>query len=320
VHAAEARLIDDWALATRDGDLGHRAFMALALAWVQLNRGRLPAAVHWVDESAALYRAAGQRYGQRWALGGALVLATHRGDLERARQLVDELDELGTHPAVLHDVYERGGRAWLLAISGQEAAARDSLLDAAQQSSAAGRHGHAVRYLFDVARLGDAATANEHLQPLRDHLDGSFHLAVLDGVAAMAAGDAQGLLELSAAMESFGAVVFAAEAATLATDAFARAGDQRAATAARHRAMQLLTTIDGATTPALVVVDTPVPLTRREREVARLVSGGRSSREVAEMLYLSVRTVESHLARVYDKLGVRSREELAKVISAEVVA
>lgn len=51
-------------------------------------------------------------------------------------------------------------------------------------------------------------------------------------------------------------------------------------------------------------------LTERERDVARLVVRGLSNREVAERLFLSVRTVEVHLGRVFRKLDVRSRVEL----------
>lgn len=52
-------------------------------------------------------------------------------------------------------------------------------------------------------------------------------------------------------------------------------------------------------------------LTGREHDVARLVVEGLSNREVARSLHLSVRTVEVHLGRVFRKLGVRSRMELA---------
>ncbi|GAB4086554.1 hypothetical protein GCM10028784_31840 [Myceligenerans cantabricum] len=52
-------------------------------------------------------------------------------------------------------------------------------------------------------------------------------------------------------------------------------------------------------------------LTERELDVARLVAQGRTNRQVAEQLYVSVRTVEVHLGRVFRKLGVRSRTELA---------
>ncbi|WP_062069627.1 helix-turn-helix transcriptional regulator [Demequina sediminicola] len=52
-------------------------------------------------------------------------------------------------------------------------------------------------------------------------------------------------------------------------------------------------------------------LTERERQVAKLVAQGYANRDVAERLYVSVRTVEVHLGRVYRKLGLRSRVELA---------
>ena len=54
------------------------------------------------------------------------------------------------------------------------------------------------------------------------------------------------------------------------------------------------------------------PLTAREREIALLVAGGRTNREVAEQLVLSAKTIEAHLRNIYAKLGVRSRVELAR--------
>ena len=54
-------------------------------------------------------------------------------------------------------------------------------------------------------------------------------------------------------------------------------------------------------------------LTEREREIATLVAEGRSNKQVAAELFLSEKTIEHHLSRVYGKLGVRSRSELAAV-------
>jgi ATP/maltotriose-dependent transcriptional regulator MalT len=54
-------------------------------------------------------------------------------------------------------------------------------------------------------------------------------------------------------------------------------------------------------------------LTPQERSVAGLVSTGLTNREVASELVLSVKTVEVHLTRIYSKLGVKSRGELAGV-------
>ena len=52
------------------------------------------------------------------------------------------------------------------------------------------------------------------------------------------------------------------------------------------------------------------PLTKREREVAELVAEGRSAREIASQLHIGRRTVETHVARAYAKLGVTSRVDL----------
>ena len=52
-------------------------------------------------------------------------------------------------------------------------------------------------------------------------------------------------------------------------------------------------------------------LTRRERDVATLAAQGLSNRQIAEKLFLSSRTVELHLSRVFAKLGVSSRAALA---------
>ena len=53
-------------------------------------------------------------------------------------------------------------------------------------------------------------------------------------------------------------------------------------------------------------------LTRRELEILQLVSGGRSNRQVAEILWVADQTVKFHLANIYRKLGVRSRFEAAR--------
>lgn len=55
----------------------------------------------------------------------------------------------------------------------------------------------------------------------------------------------------------------------------------------------------------------PVQLTARELEVLHHLTVGASDKDIAQQLYLSVRTVQSHLARLYHKLGVHSRTEAA---------
>src|SRR5207249_8897288 len=53
-------------------------------------------------------------------------------------------------------------------------------------------------------------------------------------------------------------------------------------------------------------------LTPQELEIARLVAGGATNREAATALHLSPKTIEAHLSRIYRKLRIRSRTELAR--------
>jgi DNA-binding CsgD family transcriptional regulator len=57
-------------------------------------------------------------------------------------------------------------------------------------------------------------------------------------------------------------------------------------------------------------------LTPQELQIAMLLAQGRTTREAAAALFLSPKTIEYHLRHVYMKLGVHSREELARVLSA----
>ena len=54
-------------------------------------------------------------------------------------------------------------------------------------------------------------------------------------------------------------------------------------------------------------------LSNREIEVLELVASGRTNRDIAAELYLSVRTVDRHVSRIYQKLGVSSRAAAASV-------
>ncbi|HYC59601.1 MAG TPA: LuxR C-terminal-related transcriptional regulator [Thermoanaerobaculia bacterium] len=82
--------------------------------------------------------------------------------------------------------------------------------------------------------------------------------------------------------------------------------------------------MDGSKLQGAVGISTPIPsiapwphgvdnrdtLTRREIEIATLTASGETSAEIAELLRVSVRTVESHRFNIYRKLGIRNRAEL----------
>lgn len=73
---------------------------------------------------------------------------------------------------------------------------------------------------------------------------------------------------------------------------------------------QMITAIPG--TPAPGNDQTLVePLSKREEEVAQLVTHGLSNKEIADKIYISVRTVKAHLTSIFAKTGFRDRLELA---------
>lgn len=61
------------------------------------------------------------------------------------------------------------------------------------------------------------------------------------------------------------------------------------------------------------LLQVPIPITAREREILELVAGGETDQDIAERLTLSVRTVHSHLDRIRDKTGARRRADLTRL-------
>ncbi|MDQ3435409.1 MAG: helix-turn-helix transcriptional regulator, partial [Actinomycetota bacterium] len=96
--------------------------------------------------------------------------------------------------------------------------------------------------------------------------------------------------------------------------AWRRRGDGRRSAAAQRRASSLSGRCEGAVTPALQGIETRGLLTPAERLVAQMAAAGRSNRDIAAELYLSVRTVENRLHRIYDKLGIAGRADLAAAL------
>src|SRR5690606_3774303 len=175
----------------------------------------------------------------------------------------------------------------------------------------------AAAALHSLARLGAPGDALEPLADVADRIDGDLAPARVAHAAALAAGDATGLATVSGDFEAMGAGLRAAEAAADAAVARRRAGEQREAAAASRRAADLAARAEDPVTPALHAIDVRARLTPAERETAALAAAGRTNREIADQLHLSGRTVENRLQRVYEKLGVSGRTELAGALRGD---
>jgi DNA-binding CsgD family transcriptional regulator len=94
-----------------------------------------------------------------------------------------------------------------------------------------------------------------------------------------------------------------------------RAGAAGLANAAARELRRAGTRVSRRAAGAAVAGQGKAGLSAREREIAELVADGRTNKEVAATLFLSEKTVENNLSRVYTKLGVRSRTELAAAMT-----
>jgi DNA-binding CsgD family transcriptional regulator len=68
--------------------------------------------------------------------------------------------------------------------------------------------------------------------------------------------------------------------------------------------------------PRRAAIEGAASLTPRQRQICSLAAAGRANREIARALFLSVKTVETHLAAGYRKLGISSRAELGAALGA----
>jgi DNA-binding CsgD family transcriptional regulator len=112
-----------------------------------------------------------------------------------------------------------------------------------------------------------------------------------------------------------GDLVAAVDAAAHACLAFRRHDLRGSALGCSTRAEALAERCGGISTPALREVSEPLPLTAREREIVRLLGSGLTTREVADRLCVSARTVEGHIYRAMNKTGSTTREELIRLLS-----
>lgn len=246
----------------------------------------------------------------RWIV--RLLCAATAGDMAQARGALAEYER---DPGCLHslDVFADLGIIRLAAADGR-------LAEAAQRAVAAGAHWQSIGLgyaeamcRYELVRLGDLG-AETRLAELAEACEGVLVSTFAEHASALRRDDGGALAELSERFETMGYSLYATEAAMQASDAYRRSQDQRAANRLLSRAAELRSTCESAVT-AMPVVDTgTVALSKREREVALLAAQGMTSRDIGNRLFISFRTAENHLAKSYEKLGVRSRAELSRLL------
>jgi DNA-binding CsgD family transcriptional regulator len=287
---------------------------------VALLQGRAGAARRSLAEAAAVAGRWGYLSAHRLVLALLAMSDAWLGDAAGAREAADELHRLPDFAYL--EPEQRLGPAWALVAAGDTAGARSVLAGAADDARAAGWRSSAAWILHDLARLGDPATATAGLDGLAD-VQGPLVAAYRLHAGALVAGSTPALTDAADRFTALGAALLAAEACT---EAAARAEDSRTAAALRARAAALLepgrrgpNAEPGGTlsTPALARPPVTDGLSAREREVAALAADRLTSREIAERLFLSVRTVDNHLQRIYAKLGVRGRTELTDALGPD---
>ena len=221
-------------------------------------------------------------------------------------------DANGPHVTVFLPELELA-RAWVRASCGQMTSAQKHAIRAAEVARQSGMCAVEMRALHTAVRFGDRSHATR-LGQLARILGASLADAIAAHARALADHDADLLDEVADRFSGIGAMALAADAAAQAAREHARAGERAKGLESSARVHWLAGKF-GLHSPAIDAVTQPLPITGREREIAAMVSAGLSNREIADRLCVSVRTVDGHLYRIFAKLDIRNREQLARLIA-----
>ena len=315
VHAgrlseAEGLLTRAWSLVVDQPAAEVRSYVADWLAVVHLQQGRVASAFRRATESYTLFQQLGRPVRSRWPYSAAVQALALTRQAGRAAETLAALDALDLPADLLNETDLLQARAWSAVAVGDLPGARDQLEAAASLGEQIGDLIGAASALHGLARLGRARHVATRLAALAGEVDGDLVAARAAYANAIVARDSEALEKVSDSFEILGANLYAAEARAEAAVLLRRAGRARDAAAAEQKAGRLLARCEGAVTPAVQAITARVFLTPAELDAARQAAAGRSSRQIAADMHLSVRTVESRLQRVYEKLGVCGRREL----------
>jgi DNA-binding CsgD family transcriptional regulator len=316
LHEAEAVACAEYEAGVAGGSVTVQALFALHLARTEVVMGKVASAARHAIEASNLFRDRQWRNLARTALTELALAHALGGSVDQARAALAEIDALDLPPDDLNAVELGRARAWTEAAAGDLNAARALLRDAAALARERGDLVWESEALHDLARLGRPTEVVDRLRELATLVEGDLTPARAEHTAALIAHDVAALRRVSEIFEAKGAWLLAAEAAASAAVRLRRAGDPRNAVAVELAAARLARQCQGAITPALRTIETQAMLSKREIEVAALAAAGMSNKDIASSLGVSVRTAENHLQRVYEKLGVARRADLAQALGS----
>jgi DNA-binding CsgD family transcriptional regulator len=292
-----------------------RAYVAGQLALLHLEQGRAHSAFLRASESYSLFLQLGRTYSARWYLVAAAEALGLAGRADKADETLAVHDLLELPPALLNGTNLLRARAWAAVATGDLASARRQLEAAADIGEEIGDLLGTTSALHDLARIGRARHVTARLAALADEVEGPLVAARSSYATALAARNSPALDKVSHDFEGLGAILYAAEASAEAAAALRHGGEVRKAARAEQRSSRLLSRCEGASTPSVRSVTARVRLTPGELAAALQAAAGRTNKEIASNMQLSVRTVESNLQRVYEKLGISGRHDLGDALS-----
>ena len=306
----QALAMDQYQQAVSDHSPEAQAWFAWLLSKHALDRGFPETAAVRARESAALFRQLSQPQFEQYPLVCAAIALAVAGRPAEGDEALREREALGLPASFFNYTDDQQARAWAAVAAGDPRRAQEILREAADTAASIGDRTGEAALLHGLARLGCAGEVAGRLDTVAAGVEGELARARAAHGRALAARDPERLAEAATTFERLGAVLLAAEAAAHASAAWRRVGDPKPAIKAELRANMLAGSCEQPLTPALHAVRERTRLTAAERNVAVMAAAGRSNKEIAAELELSVRTVENHQQRTYEKLGISSRAEL----------
>jgi DNA-binding CsgD family transcriptional regulator len=289
----------------------------MALGEVARDTGRGHEAIRRFSQVVEMAPSVGQHAAMVWAHVGVAQGHLLLGHCDDAAQALARADAVGDSPVATSVGTRERTRAWVAACQGDLQAARAHMRAALDSVNRDGMRVLEIRLLHDLARLGLPGEVVGRLEDLAAQMDGPLARLHADHVRAVVDRDVVAQAAVVERYEAIDSLELAAEAAAELADMHRANGDGRQANAAQYRSLDIAERAGGLRTPAMRRGAGYEPLTAREREVALLAAEGRTSRDIGRHLGLSTRTIDTHLARVYRKLGIGGRADLAEALGAD---